>query len=228
MAHRGLGSQHMAGKIAHIHHQITSQQARPGDHVLEFPDVAGPTIALQDAQCLRSEVVHLFARFLAHQFQEMAGQDGDVGHATAQGWQFDVNHVDSVVKIFAKATLGHSLGEILVRRQDGAGVDALRLGASNRFEFQVLQDAEHFDLHARRSRGNLVQEQRAVIRLLKLTDFIRRRPGERPSHMAKQLAFQQRIRAGPRKRPPRKAGRDDRSSGESLGQSATFPCRFRP
>ena len=83
------------------------------------------------------------------------------------------------------------------------------LGAADLLEFQVLQHAEQLDLHGGAGRGDLVEEDRAAVGLHELAHLVAGGAGERPGHVAEQLAFQQRFRqcaAGDLDERPGRAG----------------------
>ena len=73
--------------------------------------------------------------------------------------------VDAVVQVFAE-TPGVDFGaQLSVRRADEAEVDRHRGAAAERLHLPVLQHAQQARLHRQRHVADLVEEQRAAVRL---------------------------------------------------------------
>ena len=81
----------------------------------------------------------------------------------AQRRHADLDHVDAVIQILAKAALGHQFGQILVGRRQHAHVDRHFALLADRAHGLLLNEAQQFDLHVQRQVGHLVQEQRAAL-----------------------------------------------------------------
>src|SRR5204863_8078708 len=68
--------------------------------------------------------------------------------------------------------------------------------AADALELAFLQEAQQFRLHRRRHVADLVQKQRASMRLLEFSQVAGRRPGERALFMAEELRLDQLRRHG--------------------------------
>src|SRR5207245_10664458 len=90
--------------------------------------------------------------------EEVVDQQGDVLPSVAQGRHIEHEDPDPVVKVLAKrAALDLTLG-ILVRGGDEANVGVDRLGAADRDEFAVLDDAQQLALEREPELTQLVDE----------------------------------------------------------------------
>ena len=72
-------------------------------------------------------------------------------------------------QVFAEAPAAHGLGERRVRRRDDAHVDGARRVLADAPDLALLQHAQQLGLRARRQLADLVEKQRAAVRLLEET-----------------------------------------------------------
>ena len=84
-----------------------------------------------------------------------------------------------MVQILAKLTLAHQFVQIAMRGHDHTHVDGNRPVTTDPLHFLLLQNAQQFGLHQRRHVADLIQEQRAAVRLLELPGVPRGRSRER-------------------------------------------------
>ena len=78
-----------------------------------------------------------------------------------------------------------------MRRADDAGVDRDRLAPADPLDHALLQEAQQLDLERQRHVADLVEEQRAALRLLDLALGGLDRAGEGALFVPEQLAFEQ-------------------------------------
>ncbi len=116
--------------------------------------------------------------------------------ALPQGRHGDRHHVQPVEQILAERPLRDRVFKIAVRRGDDARVDADRLLAAYALKRLLLQDAQQLHLRVHAHVADLVEEERASVRLLKPADAARIGAGESAFLMTEKLAFQQRLRNG--------------------------------
>ncbi len=108
----------------------------------------------------------------------MLGQERDIAGPLAQGRQFDVDHVDAVEEILAEAALGHRLRQVVVRGENDARIDAMRLIPADGFELELLQHAQQLHLQARAGGADFVEKNRAAIGLQEFSDLVAGCAGE--------------------------------------------------
>ena len=95
----------------------------------------------------------------------MPDELGDVLAALAERRHADREDVEPVVEVLAEAALLDEVDEAPVGRRDQAEVDADRLPRADRVDLAVLQRAEQLDLRVGRQFADLVEEERALVRL---------------------------------------------------------------
>lgn len=182
-------------------------------------------MGLEQRQGVVGKAFDRLARVAQNPLQKMLGQQRNVRDPLAQRRQLDVDYVHPVEQILAKASFGHGPAQILVGREDRPHVDGAGLRSADRLELELLQHAEQLDLHSRAGGADLVEEDRPLVGLRELAQFLGDRPGERPGDVAEQLAFEQRLGQRPaghfdkRLVPPR-AGPMDRPGDERLAGPA--------
>ena len=112
--------------------------------------------------------------------------------ASAQGWHRNFHNVQPVKKVLPEFSLAYELFEILVRRGDEPHIHANLLVAAHPLERTLLAEhAQQFHLRVRVDLADLVEEQRAAVRLLEAPDSPLDRARERPALVAEQLALEQ-------------------------------------
>ena len=105
----------------------------------------------------------------------MLDEQRDVLAAFAQRRQLHRDHVQSVEEIFAERRLRDHLREIGVRGGDDPNVDLDRVRIADALELAFLEDAQKLRLERRAHRRDLVEEQRALVRLFEASLTRRRR-----------------------------------------------------
>jgi hypothetical protein len=101
-----------------------------------------------------------------------------------------VNPAAALASYLAKAPLAHRGFRIQVGRADEAKVDGDDLGAPQPTHGALLEHAQELGLEIHRHLGDLVEQERAPVRLLDQPGLVRRGPGERPLDVAEQFALQ--------------------------------------
>ncbi len=70
----------------------------------------------------------------------------------------NLDHVEAIIEVFAKALLAHELLEVLIGRRDDARVDLDGIGAADPFEGFLLQKAQQLDLQRERQIADFIEE----------------------------------------------------------------------
>ena len=94
-------------------------------------------------------------------------------------------------QILAKAAVAHAGVEILIRRGDDAHVHAYRLLPADAIELALREHAQQPRLQRRRDVADLVEEQRAAVRLLEAPLAPRLRARERAALVAEELRLEE-------------------------------------
>ena len=167
------------------------------DLVLELADVAGKRVRAQARHRLGRDRRHGAPRSHPIHAEEILGQRRDVPGALAERGQVDREDVKPIEEILPERA-GRRLGlEVGVRRRDHAHVHAPRGRLADAPQLAFLDHAQQPELHRRRHLADLVQEDRAAVRLLEQPAAVRRRAGERAARVAEELGLQQRLRQRP-------------------------------
>ena len=160
--------------------------------VLEFAHVAGPCMRHDGAQCGLREALDAALVLAPVELEEVLGEQAQVVAAFAQRWHLDHDHAEPVVEVLAEATVGDHRLEVAIGGGDDAGIDGARLEPADALHDMVLQEAQELDLQRRGGRGDLVEEDRAVVALLEFADALVHRAGERSAFVPEQFAFKER------------------------------------
>ena len=115
-----------------------------------------------------------------------------------RGRQVDLHDVEPVVEVFAELAFLGQPEQIAVGGGDDADVDLDGLRAADPLEPALLEHAQQLGLHGQGDLADLVEEDRAAVGHLEAALALADRAGESAFLVAEQLAFQQRLRAGPR------------------------------
>jgi hypothetical protein len=86
----------------------------------------------------------------------------------AQRRHRNVEAVEPVIEVGAKTAKRHQVRERAVGRDDDPRVDAPGAAAADPLDAEILDGAQQLGLRRRREIGDLVEEQRAVVRVLEL------------------------------------------------------------
>src|SRR5215469_13795700 len=121
----------------------------------------------------------------------MLDEGWDVRGPLAQRWYANRRHIETVVQILPKQTLPNQLAEIIVGSGDHPDIGTDRHAAADCCELALLKHPQKAGLRLDRHIADLVEKQRAPLRLLKTPHAARRRPGERALLVAEQLALNQ-------------------------------------
>src|SRR5579863_3476301 len=128
---------------------------------------------------------------LACFFQKMLHQARDVLAPVAQWRHANLDHLDSIIEVLAKATLSHHRFEVLVGRGDDAHIRRERLIAADSLEALLLDDAQQLRLRLQVHVADLIEEEGAAFRRFEFSLAPRDSAGERSLLMTEELALDQ-------------------------------------
>ncbi len=109
------------------------------------------------------------------------------------GGRCDHDHAQTVIKVFTKLFFADGALQVAMRGGDDAHIHGDRFLAAEALQAFFLKHAHEFHLRAGRHVANLVEENRAAVRLLEAADAPQFRAGERAALVAEQFAFEQRF-----------------------------------
>ena len=108
----------------------------------------------------------------------------------------DRKDVEAEEEVLAEAAPLDRLREVLVRRREDAHVDVHHVLAADARDLAALQRAQHLRLRDEVHVADLVEEQRAAVRLLEEAALLRLGAGERAPLVAEELALDELARDG--------------------------------
>ncbi|MNV62085.1 hypothetical protein D3C71_1546150 [compost metagenome] len=133
---------------------------------------------------------------LRNALQQYGAQLRQVLAPLAQRRNHDLDDIETVVQVLAKASLRHIGRQVTVRGADDADIDSLFLLTTQRADFALLNRSQQFGLHGQRQFADLIEKQGAAMRGLKKTFPVLGCPGVGAFFGAKEFSFQQRFRDG--------------------------------
>ena len=121
----------------------------------------------------------------------MADQLGDVLAALAERRNADRKDVEPVVEVLTEGAGLDEVDQAAIGRRDEPEVHPHRPARAHRVDLAVLKGAEKLDLDVERQLADLVEEERAAIRLAELADMLLGGAGEGALLMAEEDRFDQ-------------------------------------
>src|SRR5262249_12134303 len=147
--------------------------------VLELSNVARPRILPEQRQRLGRELLRPSVPAV-EPIQETRGQARDLLAPLPQRRNAEIHDVEPVVQILAELLPRHRALEIAIRGGDHADIDLHRRVAADAGESKILEDVQQFGLQLGRQVADLVQVDRALVRVLEAPELPLRGARERP------------------------------------------------
>ncbi len=126
----------------------------------------------------------------------MLNEEGNIFSSLPKRRQFDIDHLQSIVQVFAKSPLVDHLFHVPVRCRDDPHINGVGIRIPQRSNLSLLDHPEQFRLEHRRHFGDLVQEKCPFIGFKNQSLLICFRIGEGSSFIAEQLTLKERFRNG--------------------------------
>src|SRR5208282_333882 len=128
---------------------------------------------------------------LGEALQKQVCKARDIFFVIAQRRDVDGNHVEPVVKVFAKGAVFERGAQVAVGGGDQADVDLDGARSTQALEFALLQHAEKFDLDGGRHVSDFVEKERAFVGEFEFAGLAGGGSGERSFFVAEKFALQQ-------------------------------------
>src|SRR5580700_3493214 len=126
----------------------------------------------------------------------MIDEQRNILAALAKRREFESDHVEAVVKVFAETSFAHQAEQIDIRSGDDAHVHLDRFGAAQAHEFAFLDDPQEFGLSLQANGRDFVKENGALIGYLEESFLGSDRARECAPYMAEELGFEKIDRDG--------------------------------
>jgi len=163
------------------------------DGVGELAYVAGPGVRGKEIENIGREVAERAQILSGVQLVEVAGQDGELTRAVAEGRQQTAEDAKAVVEVSAKPLFGDGALEMNSGCCYESEVDALRTFGADPTELMILEDGEELGLETGRKLGDLIEEQGAAVGLLDEAAVRLQCAGEGAADVAEEFGFKQRL-----------------------------------
>ncbi len=203
------------------------QSHRPLHGILEFADVAPPSVAEQQVPGGRIDPQRGSSHLLRVILEKELGQGQNVVGSFTQGRDPHGDHIQPVIKVLPEGPPVDLLLEILVRSRQDPYIDLVGTVRAEGPNLPFLQNAQEPDLDGQREFPDFVQEEGASVSDLEKPFAGGCGAREGPLRVSEQFALQQTLRNGPtvdrvkRAGPPRALGMD--GSGNQLLSRPTLP-----
>src|SRR5512135_2258766 len=176
------------GKVIDADPVRTAKDGGPFDDVAQLPEVPRPRVALHRLHRLFREPGEAAVVDRPVEREQLPRQRIDILRAFAQRRDLDLDDVQAIEKVFTEATLLHLPFEVPVGGAEDADVGLARRGIPYALVLAVLQEPQQFRLQGKGKIPDLVEEERSPLAGGDAPRVVADRSGERPFHMAEQLA----------------------------------------
>lgn len=129
------------------------------NHVLQFPDIAGPMVSLQRLHQAFFIIEELAPRFGANSLQEIIEQERDVSDTRPQGRNLYRNNIEAVVKVGPKASDFNLFPQVLVGGADHPYVNGYEFAVPDSGNAFFLQDSQQGNLLLQWHVADLIKKQ---------------------------------------------------------------------
>ena len=193
---RGWVAEERSGQIAGVDLVAFGHHGGVADGILQFADVAGPGVALEEEARAGGYTTNLLAELLREFRDEVLDEERQVLFAFGEGGDRDFDHGEAVVEVLAKELVGDRLAQVAVRRGDDADVDLACLEGADALDLLVLQGAQELGLSGDGHVADLVEEERAFAGGFEEAGLVAVGAGEGAADVAEELGFEERLNHG--------------------------------
>ena len=172
----------------HIDFALLAEHRHLLGDVLQLAHVAWPLVLQHEALGIFGERDLRQVVFLGHLTGEEAEQHQDVLAAIAQGRHLDGDGVQTIVQVFAEASLADGLRQVDIGCSDDADVGLHDLLSAHTDVLTRFEHSQKSCLSGQRQFANLVEEDGALVRHTEITFALTDGSGVRSLLMTEQLA----------------------------------------
>ncbi len=193
----GAAGRQFVGEMADSDQSFPTEDKRPLDHILEFPDIARPLVGHEQGNGLGGDAPDGSALQPVEPLDELVRQERDVLLAPAERREFHPYHVDPVVEVFPEAPCSHPFRQVSIGGDDHPCIHRLGSRSPQRLIGLLLKDTQQPHLERRADLPNLVEKNAPAFRQGEAARLVLARPREGTGLVTEQLGFEKRIRQGP-------------------------------
>src|SRR5262249_24555214 len=107
-------------------------------HILQFANIAGPLVCLQQLHGSLLNIFNLFSRLARVPLGEIFHEQWNICFALTQRGHVDGKHIEPIKKVTAEGARADCLLQITIRSGDNAEICSDGLGSSDPFELPLL------------------------------------------------------------------------------------------
>ena len=177
------------GQVFHSDAIGLAQDGGPLDHISQFADVAGPTVATQRSLGFGGESDD---RARTPQLRKQTfSQARDIFAPLPQRRQIDLHDCDAIKQILAEFRGLHRFFKIHIGRGDQTHIGAPGLRIADALIFPVLNESQELGLQFQRQIANFIEEERAAVAGEDAAGVVADGSGEGAAGVAEEFAFEQ-------------------------------------
>ena len=143
-----------------------------GDRVVEFPNVARPSVAFESREQALREGDIGEAEPARITTSKRIGEGSDISDPVAKRWNLELDDRQPEKEVFPEAVCPDRLTKVAVRTRNDTRIDRARGGGPYRLNLTGLQGAQQDRLHRRGELSDLVEDQSAPVGAGKVTGTI--------------------------------------------------------
>src|SRR2546425_13233973 len=166
------------------------QHYHASNNVLQLSNIARPRVLRGAGHRLGRELLRPRV-LLVEPGEEPRREEGNLLFAFPERRNADFDHIEAVVEVLSELAAGHRVLQVPIRRGDHACVNINQPVAPHPREPKVLEHMEELGLEGERQLCNLVQADRALVRILELPRLPPVRAREGALLVAEELGLEQ-------------------------------------
>src|SRR5579872_3458167 len=133
-------------QVADVNEHTICHHACVSDHVFKLPDISRPGIGCHSHLCSPRQTRNGFFVFRCKLLYKVPHQQWQILASIRKLGQADLNHSQSVIKVFAKLAFTYHGSQVPICGCDNPQVQAARSGRANSSNLMILQDPEQLCL----------------------------------------------------------------------------------
>ena len=166
-----LGQRDVQGEVVELDDRALGQNDAALDDVFQLTHVARPAVGFQGGERLGGQSLDALVEPPVVAPDKMVDEQGDVLDALPQRRHHDGHDVEPVIEVVTEDAASDGLLEVGVRGGDEPHVDLDRARAADPFDLSLLEHPEELRLELGPQGADLVEEERAPLRELELTEL---------------------------------------------------------
>src|SRR5262245_54389263 len=161
--------------------------------VPQLAHVSRPRVAEKGVKKVLVKAFNVAAETSIHLATEVIRQQNNIVLAVSERWQLNPGNVDPKIQVLSERSISNRPLNVLIRSRYDPNVDGNRFLTADAANLPRFYCSQEFRLHILTHVPNLIEEDRASVRLLEVALLSRNRPGKRPFFIPKEFAFKEGV-----------------------------------